>query len=142
MRRWWPGTSLYRMVSVSIIWRERSAFAPAWGRTSSRRAKIAIRGWARRGTRACRRASRQFPPRSDRAGGRSGPEIERDRRDGSGARELSERVQEGALLGETPRPILGEPLHPREDRARVQMRLGDDVGLQSSRQPLVVPVGG
>src|SRR5262249_35680565 len=39
-----------------------------------------------------------------------------------GAR-LSERVQPCALLAKTLRPILGEALHPREDRVRVQVRL-------------------
>ena len=72
MRRWPPDTSPYRMVPTSIIWGQRSAFATGWGRTSSRRARTAIRGSVvRRGTRAFPRASRQCRPRSDRAEGRS-----------------------------------------------------------------------
>src|SRR2546428_549609 len=59
MRRWRRGTSPFRMVSASIISRANSAFARGSRRTSSRRAKIAIRGSARRGTRARRRASRR-----------------------------------------------------------------------------------
>src|SRR5437899_2223132 len=48
------------MVSATIISRGSSAFAPGSRRTNSPRAKIAIRGSARRGTRACRPDSRRF----------------------------------------------------------------------------------
>src|SRR4029077_245056 len=55
---------------------------------------------------------------------------------------LSERVQQCALPAQARRTLLSEPLHPGEDRVRVQVRLGDHVRLGAAGEPHVVLVGG
>src|SRR5437879_9078945 len=55
---------------------------------------------------------------------------------------LSQRVQQGALPAQARRTLLREPLHPGEDRVRVEMRLGDHVRLGAAGEPHVALVGG
>src|SRR6266850_7305803 len=55
---------------------------------------------------------------------------------------LSQRVQQCALPAQALGTLLSEPLHPGEDRVRVQMCLGDHVRLGAAGEPHVVLVGG
>src|SRR5438046_7652629 len=55
---------------------------------------------------------------------------------------LFQRVQYCALPAQALRTVLSEPLHPGEDRVRVQVRLGDHVRLGAASEPHVVLVGG
>src|SRR5439155_13023709 len=55
---------------------------------------------------------------------------------------LFQRVQQCALPAQAFRTVLSEPLHPGEDRVRVQVRLGDHVRLGAAGEPYVVLVGG
>src|SRR4030095_8475387 len=50
----------------------------------------------------------------------------------------SQRVQQCALPAQALRTLLSEPLHPDEDRVRVQVRLGDHVRFGAAGEPHVV----
>ena len=53
---------------------------------------------------------------------------------------LSEPGQEIPLAADPLLAIGREPLHSGEDRRRIEVRLGDDVGLEPTGEPLIIPI--